>query len=366
MSITYLDAISQIQRRGIEALKAAQSTQLASLRASRDIALAASRTAPLGVSPFVSAISELTTSFTFALLEQQVAYAKKITDSLVTSAPPTAAQGAGRTENVVDVPPSAEQAQAVEAPEAAAVAESLDSPIGRHITTVPATVLAEPIAEASGVGPVAAAGPIAVDPPHAVQPIATISEHRSTTIPDVVPVTSTDAEPIAAETAPTTADVATSLAAKSSSSSITADEPRGLGAVTAEPLDVRHVAFGERPVDANELASPPPFAGAIAATPVSQADHPAAPVAQVERPAVPLAQVEHPAAPVAQTEHSAVPAAEEPAVTVAALDRSNEEILSKTLPAPKAPAMSANAARKTHKASSVSNKRPPKPGLGKN
>ena len=82
--MTYYDAISELQQRGFAALKVAQSTQIAALSATRDLAkaFAAPTSAMLTVPSTLVEARKLSTSFAFALLEQQVAYTKEITDVL--------------------------------------------------------------------------------------------------------------------------------------------------------------------------------------------------------------------------------------------------------------------------------------------
>lgn len=83
--MTYVEAISEIQKRSINALKVVQSTQIASLVATRDLT-AALVTPPLGffgVSPLVCAMTNLTRSLAFQLLDQQIACAKSVTETLI-------------------------------------------------------------------------------------------------------------------------------------------------------------------------------------------------------------------------------------------------------------------------------------------
>ena len=80
--MTYFEAISALQQRGLDTIKVTQSTQVASLRAAREL------TAVLAASPMpeapklLRAMNELTTSFTFQMLEAQVVYAKQLADML--------------------------------------------------------------------------------------------------------------------------------------------------------------------------------------------------------------------------------------------------------------------------------------------
>jgi hypothetical protein len=100
LSTTYAQAINTLQQRGFDMLKVAQTTQVASLRATRELAqafAAPERSGLFAVPPMVRAMTDLATAFTFALLEQQVAYTTKLAETLAeksipaTPAPPQAA-----------------------------------------------------------------------------------------------------------------------------------------------------------------------------------------------------------------------------------------------------------------------------------
>jgi hypothetical protein len=80
LAITYLEAIIERQSRvAVATLQVAQSTQLASLQATRSFTYLA-LSSPLFAVRF---ITQLATSFPFELLEQQVVLAKQLTDILV-------------------------------------------------------------------------------------------------------------------------------------------------------------------------------------------------------------------------------------------------------------------------------------------
>jgi hypothetical protein len=84
--MTYVEAMSEIQKCSIDALKVVQSTQIASLAATRDLTAALIITPPLalfGVPPLITAMANLTSSIAFALLEGQIACAKSVTETLV-------------------------------------------------------------------------------------------------------------------------------------------------------------------------------------------------------------------------------------------------------------------------------------------
>jgi hypothetical protein len=83
--MTYVEAIREIQKRGFDALKVVQTAQIASLQATRDLteALITPPLALLGVPPFMTAMANLTRSVAFQLLDQQIACAKTVTETLV-------------------------------------------------------------------------------------------------------------------------------------------------------------------------------------------------------------------------------------------------------------------------------------------
>jgi len=146
--MTYVEAMSEIQKSSIEALKVVQSTQIASLQATRDLTAALIITPPLalfGVPPLITAMANLTRSVAFQLLEGQIACAKSVTETLVapmralSPAPPQALALTGETtlevlpaitatlvtvprKTVVDVEPI-DEAILVEATQAADVSE---------------------------------------------------------------------------------------------------------------------------------------------------------------------------------------------------------------------------------------------------
>jgi hypothetical protein len=82
LPMTYLEAMNALQQRGFDALKVAGSTQIHSLRTALDCAAALTETSRSFVPPNVSEVAALVTTFTFQILEQQVSYAKQITDTL--------------------------------------------------------------------------------------------------------------------------------------------------------------------------------------------------------------------------------------------------------------------------------------------
>jgi hypothetical protein len=81
--MTYLEAVSEIQKRSVDALKVLQSTQIASLQATRDLTAALMAPPLIGVPPLITAMANLTRTVAFQLLEQQIACAKSVTETLV-------------------------------------------------------------------------------------------------------------------------------------------------------------------------------------------------------------------------------------------------------------------------------------------
>jgi hypothetical protein len=138
---TYVDTLTRLQQRSFDALKVTQAAQLASLAAARELSATLATSQP----PFFAAgsafatMTELTTSFTFALLEQQVAYAKSLTDAFAaasTKVGPTPQTAPDQAADTV-----AHSASTV--PIADAVGASLSEPAEKAIDTVTAAV--EPV-----------------------------------------------------------------------------------------------------------------------------------------------------------------------------------------------------------------------------
>jgi hypothetical protein len=89
---TAVDALTRFQQGSFEAIHVAQTAQLASLQAARELTIALSEVRP----PFLTAgsaltkMNELTTAFTFTLLGQQVDYIKSLSDAFIGAASATA------------------------------------------------------------------------------------------------------------------------------------------------------------------------------------------------------------------------------------------------------------------------------------
>jgi hypothetical protein len=197
--MTYVEAISELQNRSVDALKVAQSTQIASLRATRDLA-AALVVPPLALfaaPPLISAITDLTRSFAFRVLDLQLAYVKGVTDTLsaptrtlrVTAEKPLAlatsapAEVAAELQNVeeaiivapievmpIDVEPAAAIPVTVASEPLDTVAPSVELPVieASAFDAQPAAeapeIVAPPVAEAPPIVAPPAAEAIAVEP----------------------------------------------------------------------------------------------------------------------------------------------------------------------------------------------------------
>jgi hypothetical protein len=206
--MTYVEAISELQNRSVDALKVAQSTQIASLRATRDLA-AALVVPPLALfaaPPLISAITDLTRSFAFRVLDLQLAYIKGVTDTLsapartlrvtaekplalATSAPPEVAAELQNIEEAVIVAPLEVMPFEVEPATALAVtvaSEPLD-------TAAPSVEL--PVIEASAFE----APPAAEAPEIVATPVVQAPEIPAVPVaeaPEIVAVPPAEAPPI--------------------------------------------------------------------------------------------------------------------------------------------------------------------------
>lgn len=124
--MTYAQALAELQQRGIDALTVAANAQLASIQVTRDVTLAL--TAPSPIAAMFGSMTAATSAFSFALLEQQLAYAKSVSDTL--AGRPIAVPAPLRAEPVVPEPPAtlatAEPLPATAAPRAAVTATVLD------------------------------------------------------------------------------------------------------------------------------------------------------------------------------------------------------------------------------------------------
>jgi hypothetical protein len=130
--MTYAQALAEVAQRGIDALKVATNAQLASLEITRDIARTLSTPAPIAAT--CGSMTTATTAFAFALLEQQLAYAKNVSESLartpaLVSAPETAplAVAAATIEPPVEVGPEPATATDTTVEPEAVAATTLDA-----------------------------------------------------------------------------------------------------------------------------------------------------------------------------------------------------------------------------------------------
>jgi hypothetical protein len=204
--MTYAEAISELQNRSVDALKVAQSTQIASLRATRDLA-AALVVPPLALfaaPPLISAITDLTRSFAFRVLDLQLAYVKGVTDTLsapartlrltaekpLALAPSAPAEVAAELQNVeeavivtpievmpIEVEPAAAIAVTVASEQLATSAPSVELPVieasaldAPPAAEAPEIVAAPPAAEAIAVEPAMELLSRTLPPPNAVTP----------------------------------------------------------------------------------------------------------------------------------------------------------------------------------------------------
>src|SRR5450631_3062154 len=203
--MTYVEAISELQNRSVDALKVAQSTQIASLRATRDLA-AALVVPPLALfaaPPLISAITDLTRSFAFRVLDLQLAYVKGVTDTLsapvrilsVTAEKPPALATSAPVEIAVEP-------QNVEAAIVGAPIEVVPAAVPLTLASAPIDTVELPVIEASALdaAPAAEAPEIVAEAPEIVaEAPAIIAPPPAEAI--IVAASVTQSPPIAAEPA---------------------------------------------------------------------------------------------------------------------------------------------------------------------
>ena len=196
--MTYVEAISELQNRSVDALKVAQSTQIASLRATRDLAaaLVAPPLALFAAPPLISAITDLTRSFAFRVLDLQLAYVKGVTDTLsapvrilsVTAEKPPALATSAPVEIAVEP-------QNVEAAIVGAPIEVVPAAVPLTLASAPIDTVELPVIEASALD----AAPAAEAPEIVAEAPAIIAAPPAEAI--IVAASVTQSPPIAAEPA---------------------------------------------------------------------------------------------------------------------------------------------------------------------